>query len=105
MEIYKRLQAGYDFILDHYSTAISIDAVANHACLSPFNFKRLFKEFYRQSPYQVIKSLRMNRSVELLKTGLPVNEVCKEVGWDDPSSFIRSFKKSLHATPDKFRRR
>jgi AraC family transcriptional regulator len=102
MEIYKRLQKGYDFILDNYSNAITIDEIASHACLSPFNFKRLFKEFYKQSPYQVIKSLRMERAMELLKNGLPVNQVCKDAGWEDPSSFIRLFKKSMHITPGEF---
>jgi AraC family transcriptional regulator len=102
IEIYKRLQAGYDFILDNYNNAITIDEIASHACLSPFNFKRLFKDFYKQSPYQVIKSLRMERAIDLLKNGLPVNQVCKDSGWEDPSSFIRMFKKSMHMTPGEF---
>jgi AraC family transcriptional regulator len=103
-EIYTRLQSGYDYIHDNFSKAISIDEVAGHACLSSFNFKRLFREFYKQSPYQLIKKLRMTRAQELLKAGLPVNHVCKEVGWEDASSFIRLFKKDLHVTPDQYRR-
>lgn len=41
-EIYKRLQAGHDFIYDHYEQPVTVDMIARHACLSTFNFKTSF---------------------------------------------------------------
>jgi AraC family transcriptional regulator len=104
LEIYRRLHVGFEFIQDNYNKPLTIDTIASHACLSSFNFKRLFKEFYRQSPHQFIISLRIARAKELLAAGLPVKDVCGKVGCEDVSSFIRLFKKVVHITPDQYRK-
>ena len=99
-EIYKRLHWALEFIHGNFEKNITLERVAEEACLSPFHFKRLFKEAFHQAPYQYIKSLRLAKAKELLrKSHLQVQEVCKTVGWDDPSSFIRMFKKETSLTP------
>jgi AraC family transcriptional regulator len=103
MEIYSRLHSAYEYMQDNYETKVTIDTVARHACLSPFNFKRLFKEFYHVSPHQFITNLRLTRAQALLKAGMPVKAVCKKVGFEDVSSFIRLFKRTMCVTPDQFR--
>lgn len=101
-EIYRRLHWALEYLQNHYRNDISIDQLASQACLSSFHFKRLFKEYFRDSPYQYIKKLRIQKSAELLHTGMPVHEVCKAVGWSDASSFIRLFKKVMYTTPHQF---
>jgi AraC-like DNA-binding protein len=102
-EIYRRLRAGHEYIHDHYAEAITIDMAAKHACLSGFNFKRLYKAFYHESPYQTIKRLRLQQATELLAAGMPVKQVCLEVGWQDASSFVRLFKSATGVTPNRLR--
>jgi AraC family transcriptional regulator len=102
-EIYKRLQWALEYINNHYQDNIGVEDLARYACLSSFHFKRLFKAYFSESPYQYIKRLRLEKAGELLLKGLPVNEVCKAVGWEDPSSFIRLFKKTMAVTPNQYK--
>ena len=103
IEIFRRLHWAMDYLQDHYAENLTVDRLARHACLSPFHFKRLFREFYNEPPYQYIRKLRLKKAADLLLRGLPVNEVCRSVGWQDPSSFIRLFKKEMKVTPRAFR--
>jgi AraC-like DNA-binding protein len=101
-EIYKRLQWTIEYMDETFTKDLGIDHFANFACLSPFHFKRLFKQVFKVSPYQYIKSKRIEKAAALLQSGYAVHEVCKTVGWEDTSSFIRLFKKTYARTPGKF---
>jgi AraC family transcriptional regulator len=103
VEIYKRLQWALEFMDGHYQEQITVEDLASHACLSIFHFKRMFKEFFGETPYQYLKNIRLKKAADLLVRGMPVNEVCRSVGWEDASSFIRLFKKSMSVTPNQFR--
>jgi AraC family transcriptional regulator len=103
IEIFRRLQWSMEFLHDNFTSAITVEALANHACLSTYHFKRLFKEIYKEAPWQMIKRLRLEKSVTLLSMGIPVKEVCKSVGWADPSSFVRLFKSQMKMTPHQLR--
>jgi AraC family transcriptional regulator len=102
IEIYRRLHWALEYIHNHFHEDINVEQLAAQSCLSPFHFKRLFREFFHEPPYQYIKKLRIQRATELLMKGQPVNEVCKAVGWEDPSSFIRLFKQVMKVTPRRF---
>jgi AraC family transcriptional regulator len=102
-EIYKRLIWATEFIQGNFERNITVEQVAAEACLSPYYFKRLFKEVFNQSPYQYIKNIRLSKAKELLLCkALPVHEICKAVGWEDASSFIRLFKKETRVTPQQW---
>jgi AraC-like DNA-binding protein len=101
-EIYRRLQWAVEFGYNHFHEPIAVETLATQGCLSLFHFKRLFKEVYGLAPYQFIRNLRMEKAKALLQTGMPVNQVCKSVGWEDSSSFIRLFKKEFAMTPVQF---
>jgi len=103
IEIYRRLHWALEYIHNHFHEDIKVEQLALQSCLSSFHFKRLFKELFHAPPYQYIKKLRIQKASELLMKGQPVNEVCKAVGWEDPSSFIRLFKQVMQVTPHQFR--
>jgi AraC family transcriptional regulator len=102
LEIYKRLNWALEFVNDHFQEDIQVDHLAAQSCLSSFHFKRLFKEFFNESPYQYIKRLRIEKSCMLLSKGYAVQEVCRAVGWKDPSSFVRLFKQTKSVTPARY---
>jgi AraC-like DNA-binding protein len=103
IEIFRRLQWSMEFLQDNFTSSITVDDLAKHACLSTYHFKRLFKEIYKEAPWQMIKRLRLEKSMTLLALGLPVKEVCKSVGWADASSFVRLFKSAMNVTPHQLR--
>jgi AraC-like DNA-binding protein len=102
VEVYKRLNWALEFVHGHFQNDISVDQLAMQSCLSSFHFKRLFKAFFNESPYQYIKRLRLEKAQTLLTAGYSVQEVCKAVGWKDPSSFIRMFRETQAITPARY---
>jgi AraC-like DNA-binding protein len=103
IEIFRRLQWSIEFLRENFTRSISVEDLANQACLSMYHFKRLFKEVYGEAPYQMIRRLRLERAASLLALGLPVKSVCKSVGWEDSSSFVRLFRKEMNVTPHQFK--
>jgi AraC-like DNA-binding protein len=100
--LYKRIVQAKLFIEQHFPEPIDLDNIAGEASFSKFHFIRLFKNAYGQTPYQYLSHLRITKAKDLLKSGLPVNEVCLLVGFDSVSSFSGLFKRSTGSTPSAF---
>jgi AraC family transcriptional regulator len=104
-ELYRRLARATDYMAAHYTQAIPLDELAGVACLSKFHFIRLFKAVFKQSPYQYITSLRMQRAANLLQhSALEIQQIAGWVGYDNSSSFCRAFLKHTRCSPQEFRK-
>jgi len=61
---------------------------------------RLFQRFGRQSPFQYLQHLRLNRAVDLLQnSNRTVKEVAEELGFSDPYNFSRAFRRVFGVYP------
>jgi AraC family transcriptional regulator len=105
IEIYRRLHWSLDFLHENFTRDITVDELAKEACFSTFHYKRLFTELFENSPYQYLINLRLEKACSLLQSDLKIHEVCRHVGWKDPSSFARLFRKRFATTPEQFRSR
>jgi AraC family transcriptional regulator len=105
VEIYKRLHWSLDFLHENFTSDLTVEDLAKVACLSTFHYKRLFSEIFKISPYQYLIKLRLEKACALLQTERRVSEICQHVGWKDPSSFTRLFKRQFLFTPEQFRHR
>ncbi len=101
-ELYRRLNIAKDYIEAHISQNISIEYAANIACLSPHHFKRTFKDLFGISPHQFHVKKRLERACHLLQNSSSVGEACRQVGFEDTSSFIRLFRRHFGHTPGVF---
>jgi AraC family transcriptional regulator len=91
-EILKRLTVVTDYIYSSYDRDITLDELANIACLSKFHFLRLFKIAFQITPLQFITHVRMIRAKEILQRKKnAVKEVGRMLGFKDGSSFSRTF--------------
>jgi len=100
----------YDFIIE-LAEAINrspvkrydFKKIANRNGLSYAHFRRLFKQYNGQGPYDYVLSCRMEYATELLKEGkLHIKEVAYKCGFDEISSFSRMFKKKMGISPGKY---
>ncbi|MCB0476652.1 MAG: helix-turn-helix transcriptional regulator [Crocinitomicaceae bacterium] len=92
-ELYRRISAAKEFLTDNFKEKINLDEVAQLSCLSKFHFLRSFKEFYGQSPYQYLLSLKLEAAKNLRKSGFSFNEICLETGFSDPKNLRKALKK------------
>lgn len=105
IELYKRLCVARDYMDAYFSDAISLEHIAGVACMSVHHFKREFQSYFGISPHRYIMQLRLKKAAGLLKKSeLSVKEVCRSVGFEDDSSFIRLFKQNFGNTPVAFRK-
>lgn len=103
-EIQKRMNTATDYIYSFYDKDISLDELAQAACLSKFHFLRLFKIAYGATPHQFITSVKIERAKALLKNQQDdVNVIAKNLGFDSASSFSRSFFNQVKMYPSQFR--
>ncbi len=96
---YRRLVQAKLFIDTHYADKIDLGNIADEAYFSKFHFIREFKSVYRKTPHQYLIFVRIEKAMELLKTGIPVSETCYTVGFESLSSFSGLFKRMVGETP------
>ena len=78
----------------------STDAFAKEMCMSRSNLHLKMKALTGESTNDFIRRVRLNKAMELLKTGrYNVSEVSAMVGYSTPSYFTTSFKKHFGYSP------
>ncbi len=93
------------YIEEHYSSAITLDQLSKIAGMSPKYFCRYFQELTHQSPMTYINHHRVQIAAHLLQTtDLSITEVGFSCGFNDPSYFIKTFKRYMHTTPGRYAR-
>jgi AraC-like DNA-binding protein len=100
--LYRRLVQAKLFIDHHYAEEIDLGNIADEAYFSKFHFIRQFKNIYHKTPHQYLIFVRMEKAMELLKTDIPVSEVCIAVGFESLSSFCGLFKRMAGVTPSAY---
>jgi AraC-like DNA-binding protein len=98
-ELTEKIIRTKQYIHRHYAENINLDLLSREAWLSKFHFIRLFRRYYGLTPYAYLKEVRLTRAKELLRSGLPVKDVCHAVGFDSIPSFTRLYKAATGITP------
>ncbi len=101
--LYKRIVQAKLFIDNHYADVIDLAKISDEAYFSKYHFIRLFKLAYGQTPGQYLSRVRIEKAMQLLKTEMPVSQVCLSVGFESLSSFSGLFKRIVGSTPTAYR--
>lgn len=100
-----RIRAAQNEIFDNLASPLSISELSKVACLSPTQFKVLFKTNLGMSVQQYVTHHRMEKAKALLThTDLPVQIVAEKVGYNDLSAFSRRFSLHFGLPPRQFTR-
>lgn len=103
-ELYLRLNRARDQLMSSGPETLSLEQLADTACLSKYHFLRLFKAAYGITPHQFQLNLRINKARKLLtQTHLNIQEIAWTIGSEDPASFSRQFRKQVGVYPSQYR--
>ena len=93
------------FIERNYSN-VKLDFIANEMCLSPKYVSRFFNQKNDTTFREYKLQTKMVRARTLLTTThLDVGEIAIELGYQNPESFMRIFKRINHMTPTQYRKK
>lgn len=99
-----RLQRVGDFIEANLGEDLTIEALANQACLSPFHFARAFKAATGVPPHRYLTARRLEKARSWIAEGqLPLAEIAFRCGFSSQASFTKWFKRLVGATPGEYR--
>lgn len=100
----KRLIDALNYIQSNIDKEIKVDELASLVCLTKPHLIRLFSKTLGNSPLQYINKKKVERAQQLLITeDCSIQEIAYRLGFNDPSYFIRLFKKIAKITPMKYR--
>lgn len=95
--VLRRLES--DFDAPH-----SLAELAHSAGLSPYHFLRIFKGVTGVTPHQWLLRARLREAAQLLVTTEDaVTNIALDVGFEDLSNFIRSFRAEFGVSPRQYR--
>jgi AraC family transcriptional regulator len=101
----RQLQRLLEFIREHLSEPLSLEALAQQVGFSPSYFARVFNQAMGASPHQFVLRARLQRAQQLLEqTELPLAQVAAACGFADQSHLTQVFKEQLGCTPRAYRR-
>lgn len=103
----KRIENAVDHLRAHFGDpALSVARLAEIANMSEKNFRRVFADAYRQTPYAYLQEYRLARAETLLRLGTSsVSDIALQCGFSDVYSFSHSFKNKTGISPTEYVKR
>lgn len=92
------------FIDENFEKDLKLDFLSHIRFTSKYHLQRLFKRYYGQTPRQYLIDKRIEKSKEMLRSGISVTEACFAVGFESLGSFSSLFKKKTGASPSEFQK-
>lgn len=95
-----------DWLADNYSVANPIEEMTKRSGLTSRTLKRRFTKATGLAPIAYVQTLRIEESKRRLEgTGIAIDEISWQVGYEDPAFFRRLFKRMTGITPGDYRRK
>ncbi len=90
----------------NFAYNLKLENYAQLCHMSLSTFKKTFKEYYNCTPASWLKDRRLDLACQkVLTTNLTVSQIALDCGFEDPSHFIRVFKKMCQLTPFQYRQK
>ena len=85
---------------------VKLDYIADEMCLSPKYVSRFFNQNNELNYRDYRLQIKIDRAISLLtETHLDVCEIAIELGYQNPESFMRIFKRMTKMTPTQYRKK
>ena len=101
-----RLIRVLEYIHDHLDGDLSLDALAEVACMSRFHWHRVFRAMQGETLAVATRRIRLNRAAcWLVQSDMELSEIARRTGYSSSASFTRAFTDAFGRSPTAFRRR
>ena len=101
----ENIQQSIQFMRDNVEKRLYLEELAQMANLSVTHYSALFKERTGFSPMDYFIRMKIQQASQVLGTTQnTVQDICQELGYDDPYYFSRIFKKVMGKAPTSYRK-
>jgi two-component system response regulator YesN len=91
------------FIENHLNEDLSLVRISEHIYLNPSYLSRFYKQKTGENLSEYIDKVRIRKVIEIMKSGnVRIHELGERVGYSNPGSFTRFFKKMTELTPQEY---
>lgn len=102
----ERVAPALHYMATHYMESVRMTVLAKACFMSLTNFRRLFSQAVKKTPFEYLTHVRIQMATVLLAdTDKTVLEISLETGYATLSSFNRQFKTALGRPPRAWRRK
>jgi transcriptional regulator GlxA family with amidase domain len=99
------IMACQQWIADNYQRADAVTVMAAQSGLPKRTFDRRFKAATGYSPLNYIQALRIEEAKQVLETtDDPIEQIGRDIGYEDAASFRRLFKRLANMSPGDYRK-
>lgn len=99
----QRIDAVIKYISSNYANYITLEDVAEVACMTTNSFCRFFKNTTNKSFTEFLNEVRIrNASRMLAQDSFLISDICYSVGYKSITNFNRQFKKIIGSTPKQY---
>jgi AraC-like DNA-binding protein len=100
-----RILESMQFIRDHHTERLTVEALARKAAMSASHFAHRFSAVARITPMRYLREVRLERArTLLLAPGARAGDVALDVGFESSAHFAREFKRRYGLPPSRYRR-
>ncbi len=100
----RNIKKAAQYVSAYYGEKISMEKMANYACISPSHFSVLFKKHIGKTFTEYLLTVRMEAAKEMLLRELKVKDISWNVGYEDTNHFRKMFKKYFGVPPSEVQR-
>lgn len=94
------------WLADFYAQSNPVAAMAARSGLTERGFLKRFKRATGFSPMEYVQTLRIEEAKHLLETtDIALDDIAEQIGYVEPASFRRLFRKMVGISPSAYRRR
>lgn len=100
----ERLNRALIYIQENAGARLSLEALAEIACFSPFHFHRIFAAYVGETLNSYIRRTRLeNAAVKLVFSKEPVTSIAMSAGYETPAAFAKAFRMHFGKSPTEFK--
>ncbi len=101
---WKLIEATRSLIIGHASSRLTVAEIAARLSITPNHLARVFRKELGMGPARFVDEQTMRIAENLLRGGSSVKSVAMDLGYGNPSHFIRTFKRINGVSPGAYRR-